>query len=105
MDYATGCWSTPDIHHRRGHCLTRRERADTGLAGATGKASGRRRDRPMKFGRIVVHLGAHGGAALGTDVVVLAAGREHQKQLLACRRSAPAARTEEAGRLELFEAV
>src|SRR5437867_2305650 len=114
IDHATGCWLYPDIHHRQGPSdttgrgcndaeLSRRARTDS--AGTTGKASGRRGDRPMKFGRIVVHLGADGCAALGADVVVLTAGREDQQEFLACRRGAPAARTIEAGRLELFEAV
>src|SRR3989442_560314 len=43
--------------------------------------------------------------ALGADVVVLVAAREDEEQLLAHRRRAPAARTEEARRLELLEVV
>ena len=69
------------------------------------RESRRTRDRPVKLGRIVVRLAADGGAALGADVVVFAAGREHQKELLPRRRRAPTAGTEEARRLELLEAV
>src|SRR6266498_14910 len=63
------------------------------------------RNRAMKLGRIVVGLAADGGAALGAEVVVLAARRENQEELLARGRRAPAARTEEARRLELLEAI
>src|SRR5262245_13554819 len=63
------------------------------------------RDRSMKLGGVVVGLAPDGGAALRADVVVLAARRENQEELLAGRRRAPAARTEEACRLEFLEAV
>src|SRR6266849_1209323 len=73
-------------------------------AWARGQSSGRR-NRPMKFARVVVHLAADGGAALGADVVVLAARREHEQEFLSRRRRPATARTEEARRLELLEAV
>src|SRR5258705_12675681 len=55
-----------------------------------------RRKRTMELGRVVVHLGADGGAALGAHVVVLRARREHQEELLARPGCAAAARAEEA---------
>ena len=59
----------------------------------------------MERARVVVGLATNRGAALGADVVVLVAAREDEEQLLAHRRRAPAARTEEARRLELLEVV
>ena len=59
----------------------------------------------MELAGVVVGLAPDGRAALGAHVVVLAAGGKDQQELLARRRRAPAPRAEEAGRLELLEAV
>src|SRR5262249_23290466 len=111
MDYATGCWFVPDIHNRQGQCATteplirRRVTAfeRSGSARAAGESRGR--DRPVKFGGVVVRLAADRGAALGAHVVVLAARRQDEQELLAGRGGAATARAEEAARLELLEAV
>src|SRR5262245_50011790 len=111
MDYATGCWSVPDIHNRQGQHATperlirRRVTALERRSSARAAGQSRRRDRPVKLGGIVVHLAADRGAALGAHVVVLAAGGQDEQELLAGRGGAAAAWTEEAGRLELLEAV
>src|SRR2546430_7784133 len=65
----------------------------------------RGRDRRVKRARVIVRLATDRRTALGADVVVLVAAREDEEQLLAHRRRAPAARTEEARRLELLEVV
>src|SRR5439155_17817442 len=59
----------------------------------------------VKVRRVVVRFAADGGAALGAHIVVLVAVRQDEQELLAGRRGAPAARTEEAGGLEFLEAV
>src|SRR3989442_12249052 len=69
------------------------------------RAPGCRRNRVVKRARVVVGLATDRRAALGTDVVVLVAAREHEEQFLTRRRRAPAARTEEARRPEPLEAV
>jgi len=58
----------------------------------------------MELAGVVVHLAADGGAALRAHVVVLAAGGEHQQELLrvgVARRQ----RGQKSRRLELLESV
>ena len=59
----------------------------------------------MKLGGVVVGLAADGGPALGADVVVLAARRQDEQELLAGLGRPATARAEETGRLELLKAV
>src|SRR5262245_31403661 len=111
MDYATGCWFLPDKHNGQGRPATTEHQIRRGLIGeSAGSAAARRqragrRDRAMKLGRVVVGLAADGGPALGADVVVLAARGQHEQELLAGLGRPATARTEEAGRFELLEAV
>src|SRR5262245_25272604 len=111
MDYATGCWFYPDIHNRQGQRATterlirRRVTALERFGSAGAARQSRRRDRPVKLGGVVVRLAADRGAALGADIVVLAARGQDEQELLAGRGGTTAARTEEARRLELLEAV
>src|SRR3989442_4526226 len=65
----------------------------------------RGRDRRVKRARVVVRLATDRRTALGPDLVVLVAAPEDEQQLLAHRRRAPAARTEEARRLQLLDVV
>jgi len=64
-----------------------------------------RRRRPVELGRVVIHLAAHGSPAFGTDVVVLVAGRQNEQELPPRWGRAATPWAEEAGRLELGEAV
>ena len=59
----------------------------------------------MELAGVVVGLAPDGRAALGAHVVVFGARGQDEQEFLARRGSAAAARTEEAGRLELLEAV
>src|SRR5204862_4355793 len=61
--------------------------------------------RAIEARRIVVGLASDGRPALGADVVVLVAARQDQQELLADRSGSLASRAEEAGGLELLEAV
>src|SRR5262245_49831721 len=111
MDYATGCWFVPDKYNRQGRSATTEHQIRRGLIGARGgsAAAGRqrasRRDRAMKLGRVVIGFAADGGPALGADVVILAARGQDEQELLAGLGRPATARAEEAGRLELLEAV
>src|SRR6185503_3649510 len=64
-----------------------------------------RRRCSVELGRVVVHLPAHGGPAFGTNVVVLAAGRQNEQKLPPRWGCAATAWAEKAGRLKLTEAV
>src|SRR6266404_1127367 len=111
MDYATGCWFVPDIHNRQGQSpererlIRRRVTASDGSARARRRSSSGRGNRAMKLAGVVVGFAADGGAALGAHVVVFGTRGKDEQKLLAGRRRAATARAEEAGCLELLEAV
>jgi hypothetical protein len=89
----------------KGDWTTKARRSLRGLRTAAATRHRWRRRRPVELGCVVVGLAPHCRPAFGAHVVVLVAARQDEQELPPRRRGAAAPGAEEAGRLELAEAV